>query len=76
LWIQKDADQEVTAEISMTTGTEQEQFVPLLLENIGSRHTWPTRTCISGLSESNRLNDFAVVAGCSLTIGTNYDDAS
>ncbi|MEK5070693.1 glycine-rich protein [Sporosarcina sp. FSL K6-1508] len=33
LWIQRDADQEVTAEISMTTGTEQEQFVPLPLEN-------------------------------------------
>ncbi|QNK89452.1 hypothetical protein H7992_07240 [Sporosarcina sp. resist] len=33
LWIQRDADQEVTAEISMTIGTEQEQFVPLPLDS-------------------------------------------
>ncbi len=76
LRIQKDADQEVTAEIPMTTGTEQEQFVPLLLENISSRHTWPTRTCISGIIGRNRLNDFAVGAGCSWTTGTNCDDTS
>ncbi|MEK5070492.1 hypothetical protein [Sporosarcina sp. FSL K6-1508] len=35
LWIQRDADQEVLAEISMTTGTEQEQFVPLEFMNSG-----------------------------------------
>lgn len=33
LWIQRDADQEVTAEISMTIGTEQEQFIPLPLDS-------------------------------------------
>ena len=33
LWIQRDADQEVTAEISMTIGTEQEQFVSLTLDS-------------------------------------------
>jgi len=33
LWIQRGADQEVMAEISMTIGTEQEQFVPLTLDS-------------------------------------------
>ena len=33
LWIQRDKDQEMTAEISMTTGSEQEQFIPMELKN-------------------------------------------
>lgn len=35
LWIQRDVGQEVTAEISMTTGTEQEQFAPLTFDSAG-----------------------------------------
>lgn len=33
LWIQRHVDQEITAEISMTTGSEQEQFMPMNLTN-------------------------------------------
>ncbi|QNK87736.1 fibronectin type III domain-containing protein [Sporosarcina sp. resist] len=35
LWVRRDKDQEVLAEISMTTGTEQEQYVPLTLDASG-----------------------------------------
>lgn len=33
LWVQRDERQTVTAEISMTTGSEQEQYVPMTLSN-------------------------------------------
>ncbi|MEK4712227.1 sialidase family protein [Sporosarcina sp. FSL K6-5500] len=33
LWVQRNKDQVVSAEISMTTGSEQEQYVPMTLSN-------------------------------------------
>lgn len=35
LWIERDATQSITADISMTNGTEQEQFVAMTLDSLG-----------------------------------------
>lgn len=35
MWIERDATQNITAEISMTNGTEQEQFKPMTLDSSG-----------------------------------------